>query len=304
MEEYKANEKIKNFSAQCYLIMFLNVCGFVVAIYFLVQGFQDPQKEELKELEGVINQWDQSFITLNQSSALVSSSQSSQIEMLKNFSENYKEKIKDFPKYTPLSFTLHQNFSNPVTSFKIQYKNSEEFNVSCLFSFEISNEKSISKFDLEIPIHMRKVYPANEKVCRNSGRGFWNRKLERCYYHYNTVQVCLLLDSNLNLSSYYEKGCDNKDYLNFYALTWQNSDNYTDVDHSVFIQLRSESDPYVYASYNSLTELSSSSTTYKTIGIVFLTISGVLTGFILIFWAVQRRHSKYLKMKRKNLNVI
>ena len=302
MEEFKGNEKTKKFSAQCYLITFLNVCGFVLAVYFLVKGFQDPQKEELKELDGVLNQWNSSFATLNRSSALVSSSLSSSTAMSKNFSESYKEKIKDFPKYLPLSFTHHQNFSSPVSSFQVQHKNSEEFNVTCLFSFEISNNGSIAKFDLEIPVHMRKAYPANEKVCRNSGKGFWNRKLERCYYHYNTVQVCLLIDSNLHLSSFYEQGCDSKDYLSLHALAWQKLDNYTDVEHSVFVQLRSEKDPYVYATYNSLTELSSSSTTYKTIGIVFLTISAVLTGFILVFWLVQKRNSKYLKMKRQNLN--
>ena len=295
---------IRKLPAQCYLIMFLNICGFVIAIYFLVKGLKDPRGAELKELAGVIDKWNETFMTLNKSSALISSSDFSSSEMFKNYTENSNDKIEDFPKYSPLSFTYNQNFSTQVTNFKIEYENPEEFNITTLILFEIKNNDSISKFDLEIPIHIRKSYPANEKVCRNSGKGFWNRKLEKCYYHYNTVKVCLLLDENLNLSGFYEKGCDNKDYLTTLAMTWQKSDNYTKVEHPVFIQLRSESDPYVYASYNSLYDLSSSSKTYKTIGIVFLTVSTFSTVVVIIFWAVQRKNSSYLKMKKKELDVI
>jgi hypothetical protein len=148
---------------------------------------------------------------------------------------------------------------------------------------------------------MRKIYPANEKVCRNSGKGYWNRSSEKCYFHYNTLEICLLLEENLDLSPQYLQGCNSDSYLKTSAERWQSSQNYSFLNTSIFFQLRSIKDPFVFASYNSLTKLSSSSSTYKSIGLTFLSISLVLALCILAFWLLQRRNGRYLKMQRRDV---
>lgn len=300
MKEYEKENRTRPLPGRCYVLMFFVACCLIIGLYFIIQAYKDPQSKEIKELDGVISEWNNFFPYFNASEAFISISNSDLSQMTANTT---KDKLKDFPEYETLFFSDHLRVLGNLTDMNIVYKNSEEFNVTVNLNIDITNNNTFKSIQIPyLPVHIRKTYPANEKVCRTAGKGYFNRTSGVCYYRYNTVEVCLVVNKDLELESWYESGCNSESYLNLLTLAWTSPDPYTVFNHSIYFQLRSVKDPYIYANYNSLTTLSKSRSEYSTLGITFLSLSGAFILFITIYWVVQKRKSKYLQMNRLDSN--
>lgn len=302
MKEHEKDPRIRPLPGRCYVLMFFIACCCIIGLYFIIQAYKDPQSKELRELDGVISEWNDYYQYFNESEAFISISNSASSQLIKNAT---KDDLKDFPKYETLFFSDHLRVLGNSTDMNIVYKNSEEFNITVNLNIDIVKNYTVKNIHIPyLPVHMRKVYPANEKVCRSTGKGYFNRTSGICYYRYNTVEVCLVVNEDLELESWYESGCNSDSYLNLLTLRWNSPEPYTMVNQSIYFQVRSIKDPYIYANYNSLTTISRSSSEYTILAITFLTISGTFTILVFIYWLVQKKRSKYLQMGRLDSNYV
>lgn len=300
MKAYPSEVRVKPLPLRCYGLMLAIVFCLIVGLYFTIQAYKDPKSKELKELDGVISNWNDYFPFFNTSQLSISSTEINSTLMTAN---NTKDNLSGFPKYKALFFSTHLKPSKYFTEMKIIYKNSEEYNVTSDFYIDLVNEQTKRTIQLlNLPVHMRKVYTANEKICRNAGKGYWNRTAGLCYYHYNTKEICLVVSEDLELESWYEQGCNSESYLTFITLISTTEEPYTYLNHSIYFQVRSTKDPYIYANYNSLTTLSQSSSEYAAIGIIFLCISTLFIIIIILYTIIRRHKSRYQQMNPSDSN--
>ena len=55
---------------------------------------------------------------------------------------------------------------------------------------------------------MKKTAKLNEKMCRNHMTGIWDHSTHKCYYHYITTKVCIVVNmTSLEPVSWYRDGC-------------------------------------------------------------------------------------------------
>ena len=145
-------------------------------------------------------------------------------------------------------------------------------------------------------VHSREFYPINSKLCRNNGKGFWDSSDSSCYYNFNAKEICIVIDTNYFPVGWYRQGCDNKGFIKKEAIVWVTSDEFVDFGFNVTVNVRSLSDPFVFASYNSLYALSPSSSEYVIIGSVLVGVCALMLCMPVWYCYLKKKKKKYLEM--------
>ena len=265
-------------------------------MYFLIQASRDPQSREISRLDSTLAAWDRYLPEFSNISVKITSGSSPEVALIPNVTDTYALLIASFPNYTHLTYTtstiLYSNSTSETTS-----RSGKEYNISTNIelSIIINDTESISILP-SVPIHLRRFYPANSKVCRNKNEGFWDSIADACFYHYNTIEICVVVNASGHLVDNYMNGCFNQYYFIQDPIVWTTDKPFTNFQYQTFIQIRSELDPLVYASYNSLTEFSPSGKEYQIIG---GTIIGICIFMLIVpctYICCKRQRRKYLQM--------
>jgi hypothetical protein len=242
----------------------------ILGVYLLIQSQLDPQSTEVSQLSEVIAAWSGYLLNFAQIVPSIS-----QYDLVPTSTEYWGTGIEAFPNYTHL---YYYTYSPIVSETFIEYSpNLLEHNVTSNFTLKVQyNNTVIINYIPGVVIHSKKIVPLNFKVCRNAGVGYWDGKTQACYYHYSTNRICIVLDKNYTIVPWYKYGCDNNGYTHQTVVTWPYAYNYTEFNYKIVVEVRSEYDPYVFASYNGMIYFSPSSQEYAVIGIVVTLLSTIL----------------------------
>ena len=198
--------------------------------------------------------------------------------------------------YSHLYYYSYSPLTTSNTSALLYTKNSiDEYNVTINLTLIIDYNNSIITNELsDVVIHSRSVYPINSKVCRNNALGYWNGSIMECFYHFNTYKICLVIDNDFNIVNWYKSGCDNEGYIKQSPVSWTNDSEFWNFSYNVEIELRNQFDPFVFASYNQLVKLSSSSQEYQIIGMTIFTVASAALIAATIGFFKQKRNKTML----------
>lgn len=286
----------KTSSFKCYLLIGILMCGFGIGLFFLIQSLNDPQRHEVSLLDNVIDDWEKEYPHFLNTSVEVRPGNASQVELLKNFTDPYVGTIQAFPVYKYLSYTISTVLFNSQVH-NITKSNGKEYNITTDLEITLeSNDTSFTSLVKDVVIHTRKFFPVNAKVCRINSKGYWDHETSACYYRFNTIEICIVVNSFLNVSEKYTNGCDNKEYFKQENAIWTTAETFEDYDFKTIVQIRSEKDPFVFANYNNLVEFSLSSREFFVLGVTILTISTIILIVPVVYLCNKRRKRSYLQM--------
>ena len=295
MHVYNEDIVHKSSSLKYYLLILLLLGGAGVGLYFLIEALQDPQTQELSKLSSVLSNWSADYPVFLNTSISLRSGDSQPTPLQQNFSDGYAGAIKSFPVYPYLSYTVSaQLWNNDVKNVSA----GKQFNITTSLVLTITNNDTVVTSTLEnVPIHSRKYVPANGKVCRIEAKGYWDPVSQACYYQYNTVEICVVVDSNLSVVSNYASGCDNLGYYRQSEITWTSDIVFNQTEFFTFVQVRSLEDPFVFASHNQMVQFSPSSKEFLAIGATIFTLCSVIAIVPCAFLCSGRSKRKYLQME-------
>lgn len=292
------NDEIVKKTSQfkCYFLIGVLFCGLGIGLFFLIQSLIDPQSHEVSLLDNVLDDWEIEYPQFLNTSVEVRPGNASQVELLKNFTDPYARTIQAFPVYEYLSYSVSTILFNSQLQ-NITNSNGKEYNITTDLEITLKlNDTSITSLVKDLVIHTRKYFPVNAKVCRINSKGFWDHETSACYYRFNTIEICIVVNSFLNVSRKYTNGCDNKEYFKQENVIWTTAEPFGNYDFKTIIQIRSEKDPFVFASYNNLVEFSLSSREYFVLGVTILTISTIILIIPIVYLCNRRRKRSYLQM--------
>lgn len=276
------------------LFIFIEFTG----VYFLIQYFIDPQSKEVSNLDSIIKLWNSTLPLFKSITALISPN----LHLYINKTDDWGIGVASFPEYTHL-FHSRNSILFQKTSFytKHQSNTSLEYNITTDLHLIIQqNDINITSVLKEVMVHSLKIHHVASKVCRNIGIGFWDQKTQACYVHYNTRKICIVLNEYFELVDWYLKGCNNKGYLEEYWIRWRNSKDYWNYNYSVLFEVRSENDPFVYASYHGLDRFSQNSSQYFIIGVSIITFASFVLAFPIGIYCFRIRPRKYANIPEDN----
>ncbi|OMJ82408.1 hypothetical protein SteCoe_16882 [Stentor coeruleus] len=292
----RMREKIR-LPIRCYFLIGIMLFVMGVGVYFLIQSQIDPQSKEFLALDTALVAWVWSYQIIKNSSVSAIISDYNTIHLDHNTSEIWGSDVENFPKYSALFYSSYEILIINNTLTEVVYmENPIEYNVTVDIKFDIEYNGTIreSKID-DVVVHSKIREPVNAKVCKMNGRGYWDIKSDSCYCHYNTIKICIVVNDSLHVVDWYKNGCDGTGYYKQEVINWINNSAYTNLSYPIYLEVRSQSDPFVFASYNNLIEFSSSSEDYKIIGGVLFGVS-ILTLCVPIIWIYfQKRKIKYLE---------
>lgn len=273
MEIYKGNNQRP--PVKCYCLIGIMVCFIATGLYFLIQSQIDPQSQQFLVLDMELLSWNTTLKILNSSEATIYIEPNTTIPLSHNNTDNWGAGIENFPIYFPLYFSNYSSLVTNATKTNIVYGESyREYNVTVDLKLEIvNNEIKKENYLYGVIIHSRHSDSSNAKVCRMNARGYWDLKAQSCYCHYNTEKICIVINDSLHVVDWYKSGCNGKGYYKQQIVPWTSDKPYEDFTQPILIEVRGESDPFVYASYNNLIEFSPSSKEYEIIGGTILALS-------------------------------
>jgi hypothetical protein len=281
----------------CWGLIFLVLIGILASgIYFLNKASNDPQGSEISRISSIITKWNHTFLELKELNVDFQNK-----TLTKNQTQTWALNVEDLPYYKPLFFSGSVKISDKVNKVKVYNSTkNKEYNITTDVTLTVMHGNITLNTQLikDVILQSRIKSTMNAKVCGNEQMGFWDGVT--CYHDYQTTHFCFVIDSNYSLTSQFELGCDAVNYYQQQKIKYRNAKVYENLTISPFIEVRSSSDPYVYASYNGISEFSPSSSEYKIIGITLVVISSVLlvaSGFMTICTGRKR---KYLNMHDHN----
>lgn len=284
--------------AKCCILITIMLCVLTLGLYFLIQSQIDPQSEEFHTLDKALKSWTPTFEIFKNSTAKFTINSSETIQLSHNTTEYWGSDLEDFPDYPALFFSVNSILVKNTTHYEVLYGKSEmEYNVTINMTFEIEYQDKVysSRID-RVVIHSKMRNPVNAKVCRMNGRGYWDIQTQSCYCHYNTIKMCIVVNNSLEVVDWYKNGCNGKGYYMQNMIIWRTSNPYTNLSYPILIEVRSESDPLVFASYNDLIEFSPSSKDYTIIGAVLVSVSSIFLAIPFAWLYCQKRKLRYSEM--------
>ena len=295
MHIYNEEIVVKASSLRYYLLILVLLGGAGVGLYFLIQALRDPQSQEISHLSSVLSSWKAEYPSFLNTSISLHLDTAEPIPLLQNFSDVYAAAIPGFPVYPYLSYAVSAQLWTD------NMKNSsagKEFNITATLILSIYRNNTMATNILkEVPIHSKKYAAVNAKVCRMQAKGYWDNETMACYYQYNTVEICVVVDDNLTVVENYTGGCDNEGYFKQSEVAWVSNSVFNETQFDTFVQVRSKEDPFVFASYNEMVEFSPSSEEYLTMGATLFTVCSVIAIVPCTYLCCKRRKRRYLQME-------
>jgi hypothetical protein len=284
--------------AKCCILITIMLCVLTLGLYFLIQSQIDPQSEEFSTLDKALESWTPTLEIFKNSTANFIINPSDTIQLSYNTTENWGAGLKDFPDYSALFFSANSVLIKNTTNYEVLYGKSElEYNVTINIALDIEyNDKIYSSMIDRVVVHSKMRNPVNAKVCRMNGRGYWDIETQSCYCHYNTVKICIVVNNSLEVVDWYKNGCNGKGYYIQDMIIWRTNKPYTNLSYPIFIEVRGETDPLVFASYNDLIEFSPSSKDYTILGGVLISVSSIILTIPFTWLYCQKRKLRYSEM--------
>lgn len=283
----------------CWGILFLILFGIEAGgIYLLKQSFDDPQSKEYLSLNSALKDWNNSFASFERLKVSINSN-----TLSTNHTQTWNSNSKDFPKYLVNFYSGFVNFSSAENEFVMNAAPAGlEYNLTTdlILTVTDQNSSNYSQVIQNSIVYSRKRSSLNFKVCSNENKGYWDPVSGSCYHDYHTTKFCFVLDNNYSLVEWYESGCDNSAYFEQELVRWKSRESVKSVNLSIFTEIRSEKDPFVYASYNGLKEFSASSSEYRIAGITLVVFSSLLLIISFYFTCCHKRKKSYLTMHDTN----
>ena len=280
---------------------------FVTGVYLLVQGIIDPQSEEISKIDYAVDMWNSTYPLFSGLEVIILPVSTQETTLVVNKTDVWGDSIEDFPEYDSLFYSVYGPLASTNESLKYEFSEDQKsYKVFTNVTLRIYYNDSVFVSTVEdLVIHTREIVAVNSKVCRINALGYWDNEKQACYYHYNTETVCLVIDENFFLVDWYKTGCYNEGFITTVPITWTTSDPFTDFSYNILVEVRSENDPLVYASYNDLVNLSMTSEEYVVSGSCLISIS-FFVSIIPAVYLYRRRRRKYIHMlsENKGMNVI
>jgi hypothetical protein len=297
MNAYNQNQ-LKPGVLKCYCLVFLLVAGIVIGLYFLIKGQLDPQSKELSRLNYIISNWEQEYPVFSNLSVSLYDTSYSIIPLYQNTTQTWGQGIENFPIYNVSFYSNNAAIINNTNSLTtVRSVDYNQYNVTTNLTFTVFyQDRFINITASDIVIHSRSNSFLNSKICRNTGKGYWNGTVEICYFESNTIEICIVIDHSFNISKIYKNGCYNQGLEKQEAIAWNTDRVFDDFNYIIFVQVRSEEDPLVFASYNSLVYFSPSSKEYTVMGGSIFGICTVILIIPVIYFCQRKRKTNYLNM--------
>ena len=272
----------------CMLVSFLLALEGI-GFYFLIQSFLDPQSTELSAINSILGSWTSSLSTFERLNVTVSPNISLQATSLEDWGSN----LNNFPKYTHFFYSCILSANALLSSNSLNSSSLHEYNITTNITLIIKGINSTIINELpNVPIHSSKKTAKTMKTCINHSLGTWDSLSLACYYYYNTIKICIVVDDSFSLVKWYQKGCDNNGYIKQIE-TRQPTSSFLGRNQKIEIEVRNEEDPFVYASYNGLSRFSSTSNQYKIAGGSILAFASIPLLIILFPNLCKRRKIEF-----------
>lgn len=274
------------------LLLLLSIEG--VGIYLLKVSIDDPQSKEISSLDGILRIWNRTRVDFQGVKVEISN-----YTLSTNLTQTWGENIENFPEYPVTFYSGYVNVSADKNIFYVESASlGKEYNITTDLEITAVDKDSNHYRDLVrgAIVYSRKKSTSNFKNCLNENMGYWDSKSNTCYHDYHTTKFCFVLNKNFSLVEWYAAGCDDTSYYEQKVIRWRHEEEVRSVNKSIFTEVRSEKDPYVYAYYNGLTEFSASSKEYRIAGITLVILSTALMAIWTYFVCCSKTKRKYITM--------
>lgn len=286
-------------SKVCWGLLILILLGIEAGgIYLLKKSYDDPQSKEYLSLNSALKDWNDTYASFERLKVSINN-----YTLSTNHTQTWGLKLKDFPKYKVNFYSGSVNFNSAENEFVMKAATAGlEYNLTTDLTLLVVDQDSnnYSQVIKSSIIYSRKRSSLNFKVCANENMGYWDPVSKLCYHDYHTTKFCFVIDKNYSLVEWYASGCDNSGYYEQEMVRWKSKESVKSANLTIFIEVKSEKDPYVYASYNGLKEFSISSSEYRIAGITLVVFSSLLLMISFYFTCCYKKRKSYLTMHDAN----
>lgn len=261
----------KYMSCGVFAAVFLGGVGY--GIYTMSLGVRDEHGSEVREMNEVIEHWNDAVIGrfANLSLTVRSEGAKEGAPLLEeSSSKDWTSKGTELETYQTKLYLASASFFGGNYSFESQNSGLKEYEVSGTLVLSTNLSGTLIDSIMEnVTVFRRTTFSSYR--CSD---GYWDDETDECYYHYALSTLCVLYNQTENkLVAEYPTGCDGVSMEAYERMHWRAPDPPSALNYSFTIEVRSMDDPYVYSVLEGLERLETSSGQYIYLSFVIIVFS-------------------------------